>query len=523
MNKNTIWIVVSLMAIALIGLSWFQFYWINSVLNLSKERFEKDALESMITVINKLERNEMALVATNSFSFFGTTSLHDTSEFIVENNTVVDIDSSSQRVWLKSNNNEKVKIVIHSDSNREIHEFIGDTSFTRGEVQITASISGDSAIAKTSIERIDKKRKVFTKVVEEMMFHELGQPRRVHPDIIDSLLSEEFQSHGIYLAYDFGILDSQKNEFRIVKSRDREELKNSILTASLFPNDILGNSLSLIVNFPDKNQFLIKQVWASLLTSFIFILIIIGTFSYVIYIIINQKKLADLKNDFINNMTHEFKTPIATVSLASEALQEEKVYSSRETMLRYVGVIQEESKRLGLQVEKVLQLASMDRDNLSLNKKNCSLSLLIESALDRARFQVEERNGDLSVNLSNDDITIMADETHFSNAIFNVLDNAIKYSKNGPKIELEVSTVKNNVIIEIRDQGIGLTQEQQKHIFDKFYRVPKGNVHDVKGFGLGLNYVKYIINGHEGEIDVESQPKKGSRFRISIPLKNDSI
>jgi two-component system phosphate regulon sensor histidine kinase PhoR len=335
------------------------------------------------------------------------------------------------------------------------------------------------------------------------------------------LLREEFHSHGIYLAYDFGILDSNENEFRLVKSANKKELKNSLLTASLFPNDILGNSLSLIVNFPDKNQFLIKQVWASLFTSFVFILIIIGTFSYVVYKIIHQKKLADLKNDFINNMTHEFKTPIATVSLASEALLEEKVYSSQETMLRYIGVIQEESKRLGLQVEKVLQLASMDRDNLNLNMKSCSLRALIESALDRARFQVEERDGDISVNLPHDDITILADEMHFSNAIFNLLDNAIKYSKNGPQIDLAVSVNKSKLVIEVRDQGIGLTQEQQKHIFDKFYRVPKGNVHDVKGFGLGLNYVKYIIDGHDGEINVESQLNKGSRFRISIPMIND--
>jgi len=507
------------MAIALVGLSWFQLYWINSAIELSRERFEKDALESMITVVQKLERNEMAVVATNSFAFFGSsTELHDTSEIVVDYRLSAESDTINEKVWFKSNDNQIVKLVIVGDSSNEIHEFVGDTSFTSGDVEITASIISDSAYGKATIERLHKKRKVFTRVVEEMMFHEVGQAQRVHPDVIDSLLRIEFHSHGIYIAYDFGIIDTQEKAFKVIKTMDKESLENSTLTAPLFPNDILGNSLSLIVNFPDKNQYLISQVWASLLTSLVFILIIIGTFSYVVYKIIHQKKLADLKNDFINNMTHEFKTPIATVSLATEALLEEKVYSSRETMLRYIGVIQEESKRLGSQVEKVLQLASMDKNNLTLSKKNNSIKDLLESAVDRARFQVEERKGSITVSLPPDNTKVLVDETHFSNAIFNILDNAIKYSKNGPQIDINTLVKKNNVTIEIKDQGIGLTQEQQKHIFDKFYRVPKGNVHDVKGFGLGLNYVKYVIEGHDGEIKVESRLNKGSRFIISLPI-----
>ncbi|MCK5664064.1 MAG: hypothetical protein KAI17_11285, partial [Thiotrichaceae bacterium] len=304
MKKNTIWIVVTLMAIALTGLGWFQLYWINSAIQLSRERFEKDALESMITVVQKLERNEMAVVATNSFSFFSSPAkLKDSTKITVDYQLSTDNDTINEKVWFKSNDNQIVKLVIVGDSSNEIHEFVGDTSFTSGDVEITASVVSDSAFGKATIERLHKKRKVFTKVVEEMMFHEISQAQRVHPDIIDSLLRIEFHSHGIYIAYDFGIIDTHKNEFEVIKTTNREDLKNSILTASLFPNDILGNSLSLIVNFPDKNQFLIKQVWASLLTSFIFILIIIGTFSYVVYKIIHQQKLADLKNDFVNNMT----------------------------------------------------------------------------------------------------------------------------------------------------------------------------------------------------------------------------
>ncbi len=504
------------MAIALVGLSWFQLYWINNVIQLSEERFEKDALASMYQVAQRLERNEMVAVAVNSFAFFGTETDGDH-----DINTVIDYrlsedDSSSTQFRFRTNSNSSVKIVIRTDSSSEIHEFINDTAFAAFEV--SAGSGKNKALATETIVRLQKKKKVFNRVVEEMMFHEVSQLQRVHPEIIDSLLREEFSNHGIHLKFEYGIYDTHDQDFRIIKTSNKEKLQASSLRASLFPNDILGNTLSLLVNFPEKNQYLVSKVWGSLLISILFILMIIGSFSYVVYKIIRQKKLSDLKNDFINNMTHEFKTPIATVSLATEALQEEKVYSSRETMLRYVGVIQQESKRLATQVEKVLQLASMEKDNLALNMKSTDLNLLVESAVDRAKFQIEERMGSLKVELLVDNIQVLADETHLSNAIFNLLDNAIKYSPDSPEIKLKTLVSKDMVVVTVMDKGIGLSKDQQQHIFDKFYRVPTGNLHDVKGFGLGLNYVRYIVEAHKGEISVESQLKNGSSFSISLPL-----
>ena len=522
MKKNTIWIVVTLMAIALVGLSWFQLYWMNNVIQLSRERFEKDALASMYQVAQRLERNEMVAVAANSFAFFESKSSFDHDTAVVKYNyELIEIeDSSKSHLEFKTNSNNNVKIVIRTDSSQEIHEFVNDTSFSLAEVQVIASVGDNDAVVEKTKGRLQNKQKVFTKVIEEMMYHEVRQPQRVHPDIIDSLLTVEFKNHGIHLQFEFGIYDNQDKDFRIIKTTNKEKLVESTLRASLFPNDILGNPLSLMVNFPQENQYLFNKVWASLLISVVFILMIIGTFSYVVYKIIHQKKVSDLKNDFINNMTHEFKTPIATVSLATEALQEEKVYSSRKTMLRYVGVIRQESERLGSQVEKVLQLASMEKDNLSLNMHSTSLNLLVESAVERAKFQVEEKNGSLKIELLTEDVDVMADETHFSNAIFNLLDNAIKYSHEAPEISIVPSMISNKVVISVKDKGIGLSKDQQQHIFDKFYRVPTGNLHDVKGFGLGLNYVSYIVKAHMGEIKVESQPNKGSNFKIILPLNS---
>jgi len=520
-NKNTIWIVVTLMAISLIGLSWFQLYWISNVIQLSKERFEKDALASMYQVAQRLERNEMALVAASSFAFFGSATSDDTDTAGINfNYDLIEIkDSTQSHLAFKSNSNTNIKVFIETGSSQEIHEFVNDTSFSSTDVQVTASVDIDSAVAKASIIRLKKKHKVFTRVVEEMMFHEVRPLQRVHPLIIDSLLREEFNNHGIHLAYEFGIYDTQDEKFKIVKTSNKKTLQESPLKASLFPNDILGNTLSLMVNFPGKNQYLFNQVWVSLLISVVFIIIIIGTFSYVVYKIIHQKKVADLKNDFINNMTHEFKTPIATVSLATEALQEEVVYSSRETMLRYVGVIQQESKRLGTQVEKVLQLASMDKENLSLDTQPANINLLIKSAIERTSFQVEENGGSLNSELSDDKIEVVVDVTHLGNAIFNLLDNAIKYSHGPPEINLTAYVDNDNIVITVKDKGIGLSRDQQQNIFEKFYRVPTGNLHDVKGFGLGLNYVKYIVEAHKGKVKVDSQLGKGSSFSIILPHK----
>jgi two-component system, OmpR family, phosphate regulon sensor histidine kinase PhoR len=519
-NKNTIWIVVTIMATALIGLSWFQLYWMNNVIQLSKERFEKDALASMYQVAQRLERNEMAAVAVNSFAFFGSTSEVGRKDSMTTKYDIIineDVDSDQKQFKFKTNSNSSIRIVIANDSSGELHEFVNDTSFAAADVQVTAAFAEESTTDEESVMRLQKKQRVFTRVVEEMMSHEANQLHRVHPDIIDSLLKVEFHNHGIYLTFEFGIYDTRAQAFQIIKTSNKEDLEESPLRASLFPNDILGNTLSLMVNFPNKNEYLFNKIWTSLLISVVFILMIIGTFSYVVYKIIRQKKVSDLKNDFINNMTHEFKTPIATVSLATEALQEEEVYSSRAMMLRYIGVIQQESKRLGTQVEKVLQLASMEKENLSLNKNIVTVDSLIETATDRAQFQVEEKKGRLILDVKTENIEVMADEMHFSNAIFNLLDNAIKYSDNIPEISLSSSVVNNKVVICVEDKGIGLSKEQQQNIFEKFYRVPTGNLHDVKGFGLGLNYVKYVVEAHDGKIVVESHLGAGSKFSIILP------
>ena len=522
MSRRTIWLLISLMSVALIGISAFQVYWINNVIRLSQERFEKDALASLKIVANRLERNEMVNVATNSFAFFGTSSDEEQNDIRFEEEVLVTSthDTLQGKFWYRSNTNNRVKVIIRQDSVGEIKEFVNDREMATIEVNV---ITDDTSSTEQVAKRINSKQRVLTKVVEEMMLHEVRQANRVHPVVLDSLLQQEFKNHGINIKYEFGIYDTQHNEFQVVRAENKEELKETSLRASLFPNDIINNGLSLIVNFPGKNRFLLEKVWLSLLVSLLFILIIISVFAYVVYKLIHQKKLADLKNDFINNMTHEFKTPIATVTLATEALSENTVQANSKMRDRYIEVIREESRRLSMQVEKVLQMASIEQKELTLNKKPAGINEMVSSAVERARFQVEEKKGQISANLSDDNIEVFADENHFSNAIFNLLDNAIKYSSSAPVIGLKVELSNRTLKISVSDQGIGMSKDQQRQIFDKFYRVPTGNLHDVKGFGLGLNYVKYIVEAHHGEITLTSTPGEGSTFTIVLDLDKHGI
>ena len=509
------------MSFALLGISAFQVYWINNVIQLSEERFEKDAINSLTLVAEKLERNEMVTVVANSFAFFGTSMGSDTGNVHIDKDVRITTngDSVQGKFSYRSNANDNIKVIIRSESSEEIHEFIKDTVFTTVDINMVSAADENPEVAK----RINTKQRVFTKVVEEMIFHEVRQPIRVHPVILDSMLRTEFNNHGIRIQYEFGIYDAQTESFRVVKAINEESLTQTTLKASLFPNDILNNGLSLMVNFPSKNQYLFEKVWLSLLVSLLFIVVIIGVFAYVVYKIIHQKKLADLKNDFINNMTHEFKTPLATVTLATEALSEDMVQSNQQMRSRYLQVIKEENTRLTTQVEKVLQLASLEQEELSFTRRQNSINELIESAASRARFQIEERDGKFQVKLLKNDLKFMADESHFSNALFNLLDNAIKYSTGPPYVELTAKVKKGELVISITDQGIGLSTEQKRQVFDKFYRVPTGNLHDVKGFGLGLNYVKYIIEAHGGRIELNSVLGEGSSFSIHFRLDQSGI
>jgi len=274
----------------------------------------------------------------------------------------------------------------------------------------------------------------------------------------------------------------------------------------------------LVILIPHVKNFIWGSMTWLIIGAIVFTLIIMCAFFLTVRALIKQKKLSEIKSDFINNMTHEFKTPLATISLAVDALKNEKVFGNKEKMSYFTGIIKEENKRMNKQVETILQAALLDKQEVQLNLKKLHAHDMITSALNNIQLQVEEKKGKLQVNLAATKDLLMADEVHFTNLINNLLDNAVKYSKDNLQIILSTQNTGNQFKIKIEDNGIGMNKETLSRIFEKFYRAHTGNVHNVKGFGLGLSYVKTMVDAHHGTIKAESIVGKGSTFNISFPL-----
>ena len=279
-----------------------------------------------------------------------------------------------------------------------------------------------------------------------------------------------------------------------------------------------GEYFHLEVYFPSQRKEVLLEMSVWLVLSAIFILIVILTFLYIINTIIRQKKLSEIKNDFINNMTHEFKTPISTISIASEVLLHSGEDSTPERINKYARIIYDENIRMRAQVERVLQVARLDRDEFKLNKSEFDLHTLVKDTVMNFCFERCEEETTVQYHLNAKQHSLQADEMHIKNVVTNLIDNAIKYSRNGTRIDIHTVNKNDGIILTIEDNGIGMSQEAIRHIFDKFYRVPTGNIHNVKGFGLGLYYVKNIVDAHGGHIEVKSELNKGSRFDVYLPL-----
>jgi two-component system, OmpR family, phosphate regulon sensor histidine kinase PhoR len=331
------------------------------------------------------------------------------------------------------------------------------------------------------------------------------------------LIKNTLAQHGIKTPFEFIVKDFY-GRTSIDSEHSGAVKKGTVYKIALFPNDIFNDPNFLYVFFPKQKQYIFRSVGGLTFASIIFVIIIIVCFVYVVNVIFTQKKLNDMKNDFINNMTHELKTPVSTISLASEMLQKEDILLNKERAHRYAGIIYDENKRLGDQVEKVLQMAVLDKGDFKLKKTLVNVHEVIYKLMEKLSLQIENTNGKIQANLKANTYESMLDEIHFTNIISNLLDNAIKYSYDNPDITITTRNDNDKIYIAISDKGIGMSKDVQKRVFEKFYRVPTGNIHNVKGFGLGLSYVKIMVEAHNGEITLQSEPGKGSTFEIILPV-----
>lgn len=358
---------------------------------------------------------------------------------------------------------------------------------------------------------------IASKVTDEIACSNKTILERVPPSLLDSLIKTELHNKWIEIPYQYCIVSGNNDSIVYTHATSNDDFHKTSYKASLFPSDIVTTPHFLILSFPKSDSFDWKTIWMPVTASLAFILLIVGSFSFTVLSMLKQKKLSDMKSDFINNMTHEFKTPIATISLASEALKDPLVSKNSDRLSRFISIIFDENKRLACQVEKVLQAAQLDRGDFRLNLDKVNLHDIIQNAIDHIILQIDAKHGQISSAFHADNAFVHADEVHLTNIIFNLLDNANKYSNQTPNIYVSTRNCDKGIIVSVQDNGIGITRDEQKRIFEKFYRVPTGNLHDVKGFGLGLSYVKTMIEAHFGTISVQSEQHKGTRFDIFMP------
>ncbi|MFD3001577.1 sensor histidine kinase [Pontibacter toksunensis] len=374
----------------------------------------------------------------------------------------------------------------------------------------------------SSIEKIEIKKDMLNDVVQKMVveYAVKDEPLRERLNLhgLQTLLKAELQQQGICLDFGYWVVAGQTDT---VAAQNLAAIRHRGLPsykATLFPNDIFDKPDYLGLYFPESKAYALRSLWGMLLLSALFTMVIIATFGTTIHIIYKQKKLSEMKNDFINNMTHEFKTPIATISLATDSIANPKVYENPDKIQYYTRIIREENKRMNAQVENVLQIALLEKNEFKMNLQPIDVHALIVKAIEGIQLQVEQRLGQVNVQLDALQHELRSDEVHLYNVICNLLDNANKYSPASPDIQLVTKNVNGGILIAVEDKGIGMSKDTQQRVFEKFYRVPTGNLHNVKGFGLGLSYVKAIVQAHHGDIRLKSELGKGSRFEIFLPM-----
>ena len=535
MKKQYINILIVVASIAVIGLIGIQFYWVDNAISLKEDNFKRNANEALTEVAKKLEKEEaMNHLKTHQqgrYLFIDS----DAEEKINTQGGDGEYDYKVIKQFNKDGDNIDITITEEEDGKtlqqKSTHIENGDTS-DMGVFSMDLKYkteAGDPYL--TSMDKIQLNKKVRDKMVQKKAFVgdivkslmevNLFEPieKRIKINLLDSFLLESLRDKEIHTAYEFGVYD-HNGRIRLsnFKGEGHKKLEMTTIQTDLFPNDVIGDPYYLKVYFPKQTSFLLKTNWIMLASSALIVLVIIYVFYWNLMTIINQKRNSEIKNDFINNMTHEFKTPISTISLACEALKDPDIGSNPTLVNRYIGMVNEENKRLGLLVEEVLQSAVLDKGEFKLKLENLEVNNLINSIVDKVEMKVKEKNGTIITNLKAHNTLVSADPVHLANVLYNLIDNANKYSKEQPEITIETEQEDDQLVITVKDKGIGISKENQKKVFDRLYRVPTGNLHDVKGFGLGLSYVKIIVERLGGFVTVKSQLGKGSIFKVYLPL-----
>lgn len=517
MKKSTIWILGIVMGLSFLSLLYLQVSYIEEMVKMRREQFDESVQRSLDQACRNIE-----LMETKQYLEADAAAMERTAQQVSElesmNHSHVSDDEVvkyTQRYYISSSgglNSFKWEMKVQPNVPKTIistGKNVSQTSRTLREILK---------------DRYQYQRALLDEVVYNILHTASDKPlsQRVNFKQLDAFLKMELRNNGIDIPYHFTVTDRVGT--MIYHCSDYiSDGSETLYSRILFKNDPPARMGMVNVHFPTLDNYIFSSV-RFMIPSVIFTFVLLVTFIFTIYIIFRQKKLTEIKNDFINNMTHEFKTPISTISLAAQMLQDPAVGKSPAMFQHISGVINDETKRLRFQVEKVLQMSMFERQKATLKMKDVNANELIAGVINTFALKAEKNNGSITSELDAQSPWVFVDEMHFTNVIFNLLDNAVKYKKTDGKLLLDVRTWNeaDKLYISIQDNGIGIKKENLKKIFNKFYRVHTGNLHDVKGFGLGLAYVKKIIQDHKGVIRAESELNVGTKFIIVLPtLKNE--
>ncbi len=524
MSNRKIWLLTVFTALALSALIVVQLTWIKKAIRVQEKQFRQLTNEAMDRIINNLETYEI---------------LEDLLEEIDrENDLSIDEIPIDPPVTLGTgdlNLSENEDIFYELDSvgqlgltiDTRIDLLSGDTVLYITDNTIYGAHSSPShtrsALSKSDIvanynDLISNKKIFVERVFNRAVGYEGDIEDRISPLMLHTVIRKEVRSLGEEITFEYAV--RKENSEYIFPSKEFDPDSHALkITSQLFPHDISPSPNFLVLFFPNQKGILLQSVGFMASASLILTLIMLIVSLITILIIFRQKKLSEIKNDFINNMTHELKTPISTISLASQMLVDDTVPMDKKSLDRISNLIKEESKRLGNQVEKVLQMSIFDEGKTDLKIKPLQINDLISQVVEKMSLQINQHQATVELELEKGVSTVLADEIHFTNVIYNLLDNALKYCSANPLIRISSANKKAGIIVIISDNGIGISKDHQKRIFEKFFRVPTGNLHDVKGFGLGLSYVKKVLEDHGGYIKVNSEINKGTNFSIFLPYR----
>ena len=509
MKKSTILVLAVVMGVSFTSLLVMQMRYIEEITSLRHEHFEESVSRSLYETAHQLELSEAKRYLEQGADAMTGIATATDSVFVSTDSSVI---QRTHQVTAKDGS-------VFTSRETTASTNLSDKYFTK---KTASNNERQRSLQEIMAMRYATEKNLVEEVIYSILYTASDRPLSERIDFIelDQILKTQLSSNGIDIPYHFSV--STSNGRIVYQCSDYDKTgSEASFTETLFKNDPVQRSGILKVHFPDLSKYIWRSLWF-MMPSLIFTIILLLTFIITLVLVFRQKKLTELKNDFINNMTHEFKTPISSISLAAQMLGDDSVKKTPALLERLTTTIIDETKRLRFQVEKVLQLSMYEHQRANLHMKEVDINELIAGVTHTFALKVEKNGGKIITNLNATDPIICVDDMHFTNVIFNLMDNAVKYKRKDADLELNVDTWNEPglLCIAIKDNGIGIKKEDLKRIFEKFYRVHTGNLHDVKGFGLGLAYVYKIVKDHKGTIVAESELGIGTRFIIKLKMND---